>query len=118
MACVQPFRSLGQLVSTTPQRSSGSFWARMPLSGVSEMNKYYSGVPSAAVRVEIDGKKYAYVNFTITSKGVVSCEPRKVSAEGCITIGGISHIYIGKMGDAIAQTAGLPDYVLRVVEND
>ena len=60
------------------------------------------------VRREIDAHDYAIVNFTVSENGVRECAPRMVRADRCKHENGEAWIYIGAMGNAIAQRENLP----------
>lgn len=72
------------------------------------MVRYFQRLPAAALRREIDGNLYAYTNVTVGANGVCECEPRMVRADDAEVKNGVVHVYIGSMGDAIAQTLNLP----------
>ena len=72
------------------------------------MIHYYKCVPAAAVRFEVDGFPYAWVDASVTAKGVEQCEPRMVSAVGFRVKNGVAKIWIGCMGNTIAQRVNLP----------
>lgn len=72
------------------------------------MVKYFALLPAAAVKRQHDGNLYAYVAHRVTADGVRECEPRMVRANDCAIANGVARVYIGCMGDAIAQTNCLP----------
>lgn len=74
------------------------------------MIAYFSRIPAAALRREIDGNLYALVPHHITPRGIREdfSAPRMVRADGCEIRNGEAWVLIGCMGDAIAQTTCLP----------
>lgn len=78
------------------------------------MVRYFQRIPAAALRREIDGHLYAYTDVRVTADGVCRCEARMVRADDAEVSHGVARVYVGCMGDAIAQTLNLPfsiDYV-------
>jgi len=72
------------------------------------MVRYFSLIPAAALRRELDGHVYAHVGHTVSAAGVRDCAPRMVRADGCRVDAGVAWVPIGAMGDAIAQRVNLP----------
>jgi len=74
------------------------------------MIRYYENIPSAAVFAHFDGNQYANIMCRVTPDGI-QCGPRArmVQIDGrSQTANGVTRVYIGRMGDAIAQTLNLP----------
>lgn len=74
------------------------------------MIHYFENIPSAAVFRHFDGNLYANVACRITPDGV-QCGPRYRVVrfdERSKIQNGVASVYIGRMGDAIAQTNNLP----------
>lgn len=69
---------------------------------------YFYRVPSGAVHREPDGHLYAWVGATVTENGVRECKERKVKADDCLFHNGEGYVWIGSMGEAIAQRVNLP----------
>lgn len=72
------------------------------------MVRYFEPIPAAAVRREIDGHLYAYVQHTVTPQGVRQCPARMVRADDARIRDGVALVYLGSMGDAIAQRVNVP----------
>jgi len=72
------------------------------------MIDYFASTPAAALRREIDGHLYAYVMHHVTAEGVRECSPRMVRADGVKITNGVAYVWIGQMGDLIAQRLNLP----------
>lgn len=73
------------------------------------MVRYFARVPAAAVFPHFDGHSYAHVNLTVHAGGILeTAEPRMLRADDCKIEGGEAWIYIGCMGDLIAQRVNLP----------
>lgn len=72
------------------------------------MIRYYERIPSAALRREIDGHLYAYVQHTVTPRGVAECPPRMVRADDAMVKAGEAYVFIGMMGEAVAQRTNIP----------
>ena len=71
---------------------------------------YHVGIPAAAVKTEVDGKRYAHVGYTVTKAGIRACEARRVrfTEPESYVHAGVAHVYIGRMGRAVAQLENLP----------
>ena len=72
------------------------------------MLTYFTRIPAAAVFREFDGHLYAWVGHRVTAEGVRECAPRMIRADEARIENGVAHVYIGRMGDAIAQRVNLP----------
>lgn len=73
------------------------------------MIRYFENIPSAAVFRHFDGNLYANVRHNVTPDGIRECEPRMVLVdEQSRTRNGVTAVYIGRMGEAVAQFVNLP----------
>ena len=78
------------------------------------MIDYYVHLPASDVVQEFDGHQYVYVLHRVNATGVTVCAPRMIRADRCTEADGIVRVWIGCMGDAIAQRTGLPMGVVAV----
>lgn len=73
------------------------------------MIRYFARVPAAAVFRHVDGHRYAHVNIHVHSRGVyVTDVTRMLMADDAKIENGVARIYVGSMGEAIAQLENLP----------
>lgn len=78
------------------------------------MIRYFENIPSAAVFRHFDGNLYANVVYRIAESplGTIQVregEPRMVQVDArSKTQNGVTSVYIGRAGNAIAQTVNLP----------
>jgi len=73
------------------------------------MVRYFARVPAAAVFPHFDGHSYAHVNLTVHAGRILeTAEPRMLRADDCKIANGEAWVYIGSMGDPVAQRVNLP----------
>lgn len=76
--------------------------------------KYYSRIPAAALRREIDGQLYAYIaeRLSVSPKGARIVQdytrPRMVRADGAKIASGEAYVLFATIGDAVPLLGHIP----------